>query len=96
MQTFHFGPQYTFEFQDPHVNKGVALKEYARKYDIDLSDVMAFGDQKNDIGLLDAAGFGVCLLNGADESKAVSQAITEYDVEHDGVGHWLYDHYFKD
>ena len=96
VQTFHLGSQYTFEFQDPHVNKGVALKEYAHKYDIDLSDVMAFGDQKNDIGLLDAAGFGVCLVNGADESKAVSQAITEYDVEHDGVGHWLYDHYFKD
>lgn len=96
VQTFHRDEQYTFEFQDPHINKGVALEEYAKKMNVDLEDVMAFGDQKNDIGLLKTAGYGVCLLNGADESKAVSQAVTEYDVDHDGVGHWLFDHYFEE
>ena len=95
VQTYRNEDHCTFEFQDPHINKGVALKAYAERYNIPLEEVLAFGDQENDIGLLDTAGYGVCLLNGADKSKAVSQAVTEYDVDHDGLGHWLYDHYFK-
>lgn len=28
-------------------------------------------------------------------TKAVAQAVTEYDVRHDGVGHYLEDHWFS-
>ncbi len=94
VQTFRNEDHCTFEFLDPRINKGLALTNYAKKYDIPINEVLAFGDQENDIGLLRDAGFGVCLKNGADASKAVSNAITEYDVFNDGVGHWLFDHYF--
>ena len=56
---------------------------------------MAFGDMDNDIGLLKEAGWGVCLVNGADATKAVAQAITEYPVDQDGVGRYLEDHWFS-
>lgn len=92
VQTYRQNNHCTFEFQDPRVNKGVALKKFSEKYSIPMEEVMAFGDQENDIGLLKTAGWGVCLKNGADASKAVAQAVTEYDVNHDGVGHYLQDH----
>lgn len=82
----------TFEFQDPRVNKGVGLEKYCERHNIPLEEVLGFGDQENDIGLLKTSGYGVCLSNGAEGTKAVAQAITEHDVLDDGVGHWLYDH----
>ena len=92
IQTFWDEDHCTFEFQDPRVNKGVGLEKYCERHDIPLEEVLSFGDQENDIGLIKTAGYGVCLSNGADETKSYAQAITEHDVLDDGVGHWLYDH----
>ncbi len=93
VQTFR-GPEHvTLEFMDPRVNKGVGLISFAKHHGLQMDEILAFGDQNNDIGLLKEAGWGVCLINGSDESKAVSQDITEYDVFNDGVGHYLKDHF---
>ena len=91
-QTYFDEHHCTFEFQDPRVNKGVGLEKYCERYGIPMEDVLAFGDQENDIGLMKSAGYGVCLSNGADLTKSLAKAITEHDVLDDGVGHWLYDH----
>lgn len=55
-------------------------------YDIPMSSVMAFGDNYNDIEMLDAAGKGVAVANGRDEVKAVADYVTLKSVE-DGVAH---------
>lgn len=89
------GDHVTLEFQSPLIDKGVALKKYCEMENISLENVIAFGDMQNDIGMIDTAGWGVCLLNGCDESKAVAQAITEYKCVEDGVGHYLEDHWFN-
>ena len=86
------GDHVTLEFQDPRVNKGDALLKYLKMKNIAVEDSIAFGDMQNDIGLLKEAGFGVCLLNGCDESKAVANDITEHPCADDGVGHYLFDH----
>lgn len=39
-----------------NVNKGIALKEYLEKFNIDPSECMAFGDSDNDIEMLKYAG----------------------------------------
>lgn len=82
----------TVEFQDPHVQKGLALEIYAKNQQIALQDIIAFGDMDNDIGLLKTAGYGVCLKNGSQGTKAVADAITEYDVTQDGVGKYIFEH----
>ena len=74
-------------------NKGTGLVRYANKYGIDLDHVIAFGDSENDNELLKEAGWGVCLKNGADGTKAVADDITEYACADGGVGHYLIDHY---
>ncbi len=80
------------EFCDPQINKGFGLKEYEKRYGIHTEDVMAFGDMTNDNELLETAGWGVCLKNGADDTKACADAVTEYTNNEDGMGHYLYDH----
>ncbi len=95
VKTFEGYGHVTMEFQDPHVNKGVALIKYSERYQIPLDEFICFGDMENDIGLLKEAGWGVCLVNGSDATKAVAQAVTEYPVEEDGVGRYLEDHWFN-
>lgn len=82
------------EFNDPRVNKGIALKAYCKERNIPLDSVMAFGDTSNDNALLETAGWSVCLKNGTDDTKAVADAITEYDYNEDGVGRYLLDHIY--
>lgn len=94
IKTFEGYGHVTMEFVDPRVNKGYALRKFSEKRGIPLSEFMAFGDMDNDIGLLREAGWGVCLLNGADATKAVAQAITDYTVEEDGVGRYLETYWF--
>ncbi len=87
-QSFLTGPM-MLEFQDPRVNKGVAVEKYCEENGIDLKDVIAFGDATNDNEMLQIAGLGVCLKNGIPGTKAIADVITEYDCGDDGVGRYL-------
>ena len=79
----------TVEFMTPGLDKGVALRRYSERNNIPLSEIMTFGDMDNDIALIRDAGWGVCMANGCAEAKAVADAITEYGVREDGMGHYL-------
>ena len=57
-------------------------------YDIDLSEVIAFGDNYNDEEMIGGVGMGVAVSNARDEVKAVSKAITKGNKE-DGVAIFL-------
>ena len=46
--------------------------------------VMTFGDGLNDLTMIEAAGMGVVMDNGADELKRCADYITD-DCDHDGV-----------
>jgi Cof subfamily protein (haloacid dehalogenase superfamily) len=67
------------------VSKATALKIILMKqYQIDLSEVIAFGDNYNDIDLLQAAGLGIAVANARDEVKAIAKEITLNSID-DGV-----------
>lgn len=80
------------EFMDARINKGNALAYFCNNNDIPLESVIAFGDMTNDNELLETAGLGVCLCNGNNETKKIANDITEYDNNHDGIGHYLMKH----
>jgi hypothetical protein len=90
-QSFLSGPK-MLEFQDPRVNKGVALIEYCKSNQIELTDVLALGDASNDNEMLRVSGLGVCLKNGTSDTLAIADIITEYDCDQDGAGRYLYDY----
>ncbi len=67
------------------ISKASALEQLlAKKYDIALSEVMAFGDNYNDIEMLQAVGHGVAVANAREEVKAVAKEITAKNTD-DGV-----------
>jgi Cof subfamily protein (haloacid dehalogenase superfamily) len=55
-----------------------------RYYDIRMDDVIAFGDNYNDIEMLDQVGWGVAVANARDEVKTVANEIAG-DSKQDGV-----------
>ena len=77
------------EFCDKRINKGYGLQKICELNDLDIKDVMAFGDTSNDNDMLKVAGCGVCMINGTDDTKACANAITKQDNDHDGLAIYL-------
>ncbi|GHA68829.1 Cof-type HAD-IIB family hydrolase [Pontibacter akesuensis] len=67
------------------ISKATALELLLEsKYGIGLHEVMAFGDNYNDIEMIKAVGMGIAVGNAREEVKAVADKITLSSVE-DGV-----------
>jgi Cof subfamily protein (haloacid dehalogenase superfamily) len=88
---FQTGPT-MIEFEDPRVSKGKSLKAYCEENGIRSDQVLSFGDTTNDNEMLEYAGTGVAMRNSTADTLQCADAITEYDYNHDGVGHYLFDH----
>jgi len=74
------------------ISKASALELLLKQlYGIGLSDVIAFGDNYNDIELLQSVGLGIAVGNAREEVKAVAKEIT-LDSKQDGVADALYKH----
>lgn len=73
------------EITHSDAQKGIALESIAEKLHIDMSDVMAIGDNLNDVSMLERVGYSVAMDNAAPEVKTVAKYTTE-DNEHSGVG----------
>ncbi len=58
------------------VSKASALQQIASSLDVSRSDVLAIGDGRNDLELLEWAGRGVAMGQAPDEVKAVADAVT--------------------
>jgi Cof subfamily protein (haloacid dehalogenase superfamily) len=66
------------------VSKWAGLSWLIAQWGIPPEQVMAVGDQGNDISMLTAAGWGVAMGNAPDEVKTLANAITT-PIEQDGV-----------
>ena len=65
--------------------KGTALTWLCEHLGERLADAWGFGDNINDIPMLQAAGHGMAMINAEPEDREAADAITEYDNDHDGV-----------
>lgn len=72
------------EINEGTANKGTGLKWLCDKLNIDASEVMALGDQKNDEGMLRYAGYSVAMGNALPEMKQVARYETDTN-DNDGV-----------
>lgn len=73
------------EITHSDAQKGIALATIAKQLDIDLDNVMALGDNLNDISMLERVGYPVAMDNAAPEVKAVAKYVTDSN-ENSGVG----------
>ncbi len=58
------------------VSKGNAIKKISEELKIDLKQVIAFGDNYNDLEMFEAVGFPVAMENAVEDIKAHSKFIT--------------------
>lgn len=68
---------YFCEIANKNATKGNAIKILAEKYGIKIEEVMAIGDQNNDIEMVQTAGVGVAMGNGTKEIKEIADYITD-------------------
>lgn len=79
---------YYYEVMPKGVSKGESLREIAKYYDIAMEDVIAFGDEDNDLSMIEAAGTGVVMANGSKAMLAVADYVTLSNDE-DGIADYL-------
>jgi len=83
------GSHFSLEFMSINTNKGYGVTKLCEEIGIDLADVMAIGDNSNDVEMLKVVGIPVCMINGAEEAKEVSRYITKYSNDEEGVAKHL-------
>lgn len=70
------------------MNKAVGLEKIAYYFDIPKERIIAFGDEDNDLEMIDYAGVGVAMGNAIDPLKSIAKHVTATNEE-DGVGIFL-------
>ena len=65
------------EITSPDADKGRALAVLCQRLGIDASEVMAFGDADNDLGMLSWAGWSFAMDNGTDKAKAAAKHVAD-------------------
>jgi Cof subfamily protein (haloacid dehalogenase superfamily) len=65
-----------------------ALKKAAEYFNIPLADVIAFGDDVNDMDMLKTAGIGVAMGNALEKVKDAADYICDTN-DNDGIAKWI-------
>ena len=82
------GLGYLAQIMHKEASKSLAVAEVAKIWGIQQSEIVAFGDDFNDMDLLVYAGIGVAVGNARDEVKAVADYVCDTN-ENDGLAKWL-------
>ena len=83
-----FSGDFFLEAVNKEANKGNALKWICENKKIDIKDTIAFGDNFNDIEMIEYAGIGVAMANAEEEVKKKADYITLSNNEN-GLGYFL-------
>jgi len=83
-----FSQGYWYKFTVKGVTKQSALDIICESCDISVNDIIAFGDDLADIGMLKSCGIGVAVANALDEVKEVADIIIASNDE-DGIADYL-------
>lgn len=83
------GPNSVLEVVSKGINKAKSVAYLSDYFNIDKRNIIAFGDEHNDAEMLDYAGWGVALKNANDNIKSISNDITEFNHQDDGLAKYL-------
>ena len=81
-----------FEYCDPAINKGYGIQKLCKHFGVNLENCVAFGDEANDIQMLEKVGMGVCMKNGSEGAKAAANVVSEYTNDESALGRFLFEH----
>jgi len=72
-----------------NVNKGTGIKQMLNHFNLSEDDTLAIGDSNNDLPMFEFAKFTVAMKNAPDHIKEITDEITEFTCDEDGVYHYL-------
>jgi hypothetical protein len=82
-------PDYLIEVIHAECSKATALRHLAEQYGIGMHEVVAIGDERNDLEMLASVGLGVAMGNARPEVLAVARARVGSN-DQDGVAEAIY------
>lgn len=71
------------------LSKAAGLAHVSKWLDIPKERIIAFGDENNDLEMIDYAGVGIAMSNGIDELKAIADDVTTFSNNEDGIADML-------
>lgn len=83
-------PFHVIEIVKSGLNKAVGIDKVAKDLNIPQSRIIAFGDEDNDLEMLEYAGCGVAMGNGIEAVKNIAN-VTTLTNEQDGIAVFLKD-----
>lgn len=78
-----------FEFVDPDINKGFGVQKVCDHFGLNLDNIVAFGDEANDMEMLMIAGTGVAMQNAIPSVKAIADVVSDYTNDEDALAHYI-------
>lgn len=82
-----YAGRHSFELFSNNASKGLAMNYLKNILNCDTT--IAFGDQLNDLSMIEMADIGVAMINSIDDLKERTKYITFKDYNHNGVIHYL-------
>lgn len=83
-----------YEILNRDASKGAGLKALAAHLQLAPEEVMAIGDNENDLSMIEFAGTGVAMGNAVDTVKAAADIVAPSNEE-DGVAHIIQEYVLK-
>jgi hydroxymethylpyrimidine pyrophosphatase-like HAD family hydrolase len=77
-----FSERFYLEILPPGVNKGVAVRTVAERLGVAREEIVAVGDNLNDLAMLEYAGLGVAMGNAPEALRVRADAIAPSNDEH--------------
>ncbi len=85
-------PWHVIEIVKSGLSKAVGIDRVAQYYNIPKERIIAFGDEDNDLEMIEYAGTGVAMGNAISQLKSIANEITDTN-EKDGIGVFLKDYF---
>lgn len=76
-----------------NIHKALGVRTIADFYHIPNEYILAFGDENNDLEMIQYAGTGVAMANATDEIKSIANAITTHTNHDQGLAKYLLDYF---
>lgn len=83
-----FSDGYWYKFTKKTATKENAILHMCKASKISTDNIVAFGDDYADIGMLKLCGVGIAMGNAIDEVKAIADCVIG-DNDHDGIAEYL-------
>ena len=81
-------PEYMVEVMRKGTSKAIGLEQIARHLGIEQKQIVAFGDEENDLEMIEYAGHGVAMGNAIGPLKLLANGTTKRN-EDDGIAYYL-------